>query len=167
MKKNIILCGMPGSGKTTVSKELASHLNKCHIDTDAIIEQKHGRSCRQICREDGEVHFRRLEKEVITALQETENAIISLGGGCLQETESQQNIKSTGTVIYLKCDPNVLIDRKIHNDNPAYASTADEYGSLIEKRTPIFQSIQDVTIDVTDLSVKEIILRIMELTDGE
>ncbi len=83
----IILIGPPGSGKSSVGKELANLMNLRHIDTDSLIETKVGKRIADIFLEDGESKFREIEREVVLDSLNLENAVISLGGGSILDSE--------------------------------------------------------------------------------
>ena len=98
---NVILCGMPGSGKSHLGKKAAQELN-CHfIDTDRIIEQRGHTSCAEIVLKNGESYFRELERRVICELEGVQNTVIALGGGALSSKEIIYFLRKLGILIYL------------------------------------------------------------------
>ncbi|MDR1167985.1 MAG: shikimate kinase [Heliobacteriaceae bacterium] len=110
--KNIVLTGMPGSGKTTVGQKLADKLTGYDfIDTDKKIEQENGLSVTEIFNSYGEKYFRRLENEKIKQIAQTRNQIISLGGGAFENKESRKVLLKNAVVIYLKTTPYAIIRR--------------------------------------------------------
>lgn len=154
----IVLCGMPGSGKTTIGKKLADHLNVEHFDTDKMIENRFKKSCRELYKEGGKAFFRRIESVVVQDALKN-RGILSLGGGSLDLIENRELIQNYGTVIYLSCEFKRLVDRKIQNDSPAYS---EDFFHLYTNRTPIFESVCHYTIDVSNLSVEESIKAIIQ-----
>ena len=93
---NLILCGLPMSGKTTVGKLLAQHLKWDFIDTDRCLEKAYEQqsgeflSCREIYKKLGEGPFRVLEQERLAALAVNGSSVIALGGGCLKEPQNRR-----------------------------------------------------------------------------
>ena len=100
-KENIVLTGMPGSGKTTVGKLLAQALARPYVDTDAQIEEKTGKTPDQIIRSQGEPAFRDIETEVIRELAEQTGCIIATGGGAILRPENIELLRRNGKIFFL------------------------------------------------------------------
>ena len=94
--QNIVLVGMPGSGKSTVAARLAEKLDRIALDSDAEIEEKNGMSCAQLIEKHGEAEFRELESEAIAALGKRSGAVIATGGGCVTREENARGEASFG-----------------------------------------------------------------------
>ena len=110
-KINISICGMMGSGKSSVGKLLAKKINYNFIDTDLLIEKEENKSINQIFAENGEEYFRSLEKEITLNSLNKKKTIISLGGGAILNNEIRLAIKLNSFNIYLKVDKFVLNKR--------------------------------------------------------
>ena len=107
-QNNIVLIGMPFSGKTTIGKMLKKTFpDKDFFDIDEIIENKYG-SIPKIFSEKGEKEFRRIEEEVTLDLSTKRNAIIATGGGTILSSDNVRRLKHLGTLIFLDCDVNSL-----------------------------------------------------------
>lgn len=106
-KKNIVLIGMPSSGKSTVGKLLAKILNKQFIDTDSDVVKLTGMEIPEILKEYGEEHFREIESMVIANLSLKQNAVIATGGGAILNPRNIELLKENGFVVFL--------DRSIEN----------------------------------------------------
>ena len=111
MKKQIVLIGMMGSGKTTVGKQLAELLGWTFIDLDEEIEKRENKKISQIFNDNGEQYFRKTEKEAIKEFINNEKTILSLGGGAFENEESQKLLKEKSTVIFLKASCQKIFER--------------------------------------------------------
>lgn len=108
-KENIVLTGMPASGKSTVGKLLADKLGRPFIDIDAQIEAETGRTPSQIFETDGEMAFRDIESAVITRLSEINGAVIATGGGAILRPQNVDALKANGRLFFLNRPPELLI----------------------------------------------------------
>lgn len=158
---NIILCGLPMSGKTTIGKLLARKMN-CHFfDTDKLVEEAYAKttgrksSCRQIYLDEGESFFRILEKEQIATLNETKNGVIALGGGSLYCQENTQLLKKIGLMIYLKVPVELIWQRMQVNGIPAFLKNEQSLHDLAESRKLIYETAADKIVEITQLTEQE------------
>lgn len=160
---NVILCGPPMSGKTSIGKQLARKLGYPFIDTDRLIEQGYVNakmSCRKIYQEIGEKEFRVLEKLQIGKLFETQNSVIAIGGGALEDLESRHLLQQLGWLIYLRVPLNVLWERLKAKELPAYLnknSPKKDFERLMEKRTQTYEAVSNKIFDAFYLSEHEIV----------
>ena len=111
MKKNIVLVGFMGTGKTSVSKKLAEILQRPRFSTDESIERKEKRSIAEIFQDSGEEYFRRLEKKVVAELASQENLIIDCGGGVVLRQENLDCLKKNGILFCLSASPETIFKR--------------------------------------------------------
>ena len=113
MKKNIVLIGMMGCGKTTTGDELSRELSDYkYIDIDAEIEKSTQKKISEIFLKHGEAFFRMLENEKVKYFCNGEKAIISAGGGAFENEENRKIMLETSHVIYLKATPQEIYDRR-------------------------------------------------------
>lgn len=122
-KFNVVLIGMPMSGKTTLGKMLASAFNKEFIDIDKEIVKKENMSINEIFETKGEEYFRKIEKEFYKEYAKKNGLIISTGGGIVKNIESIDRLKENGMVIF--------IDRKIEK-------------MIINNKRPLSKSKEDI-----------------------
>ena len=165
---NIVLAGMPGSGKTTVSVFLGKLLGAEVIDTDEEIVKSHG-AITEIFDKFGEECFRNLETETVKKVCQKDGVVISIGGGCLLRGENVKLFKNNGKIIFLRTSYETLLNR-VEGDTsrPLLKGGAGEkLKSLIEVRTPIYERAADFTVDTDNLSPNEVAAKIQELLENK
>ena len=127
MMTNIVLIGMPASGKTTIGNLLAQKIpNYTLIDTDSLIERTQGMTISEIFEKFSEDYFRKLEHDTIMMVAQGDNKIISIGGGAFENPDNRATLLKFGKVFYLKSDLDVLYYRLskdktrplLQNENP-------------------------------------------------
>ena len=143
-KENLVLIGMPGSGKSSVGATLTETTGKPLADTDQFIVEKAGNSIPDIFREDGEPAFRDLESEVIRELSLQGGQIISTGGGAVLRPENVTVLRQNGRLFWLDRDPDSLVP----TDDRPLADTVAKMKALYQEREPIYRASADVIIPV-------------------
>ena len=159
MAPRLVLIGPMGAGKTTVGSEIAKELNCKFADTDALIEADQGKSVAEIFVEDGESHFRLVEESIVIDALISEDGVLSLGGGAVMNDAVQEALKkSPAKKVFLDISlaavsPRVGFDsaRPLLMVNPR-----QKWAELMTARRPIYESLADQSIDVSDKSVAEI-----------
>ncbi|MBQ4116804.1 MAG: shikimate dehydrogenase [Clostridia bacterium] len=136
LKENIVLTGMPGSGKSTIGKLLAKELGRVFIDTDEEIVKRINKPIPQIFAEEGEEAFRKLETEVIIELSSVQSAVIATGGGAILNSLNIEMLGENGRIYF--------IDRNIENivatsDRPLSSNRAD-LEKRYRERYPLYTS---------------------------
>ena len=111
MKKNLVLTGMMGVGKTTIGKNLANQLSFGFIDIDKLIEKKEGCSINVIFKNKSESYFRALERTITLKELKKRNFVISLGGGAFLNKSIRLAVKDSSISFWLDVNINVLIKR--------------------------------------------------------
>ena len=166
---NIVLCGMMGCGKTTVGIRLSERTGMRWYDTDELITQKYGKIAN-IFEFYGEERFRQYETEIVRSVAGEENCVISTGGGCVLRPENSAAFKQGGgRIVFLKVDIEVLFARTGHtgDDRPLLKNTTmEKMKSILDYRTPIYESCADHTVDTNGKSVDEVaeeIIRVFAL----
>lgn len=175
MKASIILCGLPGTGKTEAGKSLASRLEVEFMDTDNHLELYYERltgnslKCRQIYQQVGDDAFRRLENDLLSSWGTVTNKVISIGGGTANTLENRMLLKEIGILVYLKNDRKVIFERVLRKGAPAYLDPDDLYGSFIkmaQKREPVLEAAADRIIHTGSMTPDEIAEKIIEVCEG-
>lgn len=158
----LVLIGMPGSGKSTVGRELAKRLGIEHIDTDSVIEKQQHRPIAQIFSEEGETAFREYEAEAVAEAL-TQPAVVSLGGGAVT-TASVRNLLRHHTVVYIDAPLNILRDRvSTQNTRPLLLENpAETLQRLYEERQPLFEDVATLTVASDASPVSTVIARILD-----
>jgi|AntAceMinimDraft_18_1070375.scaffolds.fasta_scaffold86392_2 shikimate kinase len=153
---NIFLIGMMGSGKSAVAKELASILNYDLIDLDQKIVEKYGKSIERIFLEEGEIVFRGYESETARQLKISDPAVISTGGGFPVRTENRRWMKRAGKVVWLKCNPGLILERIKNEDRPLLPKPirVEHIENILNGRTHIYRQA-DMIINTDRLTPKE------------
>ena len=143
MGKNIVLIGMMGSGKTTVGKLLAQRLHRPFVDTDALIEEREGRSIPDIFARDGEGAFRALELEVSRELSSHSDLIIACGGGLPIQDGAIAALKQNGLVFWLDRDPGETYDSLNVSHRPLARSGRDDFIKRYQSRVSVYRDWSD------------------------
>ncbi|MCR5151258.1 MAG: shikimate kinase, partial [Clostridiales bacterium] len=138
-KRNIVLIGMPSSGKTTVAKSLAKILDRDFIDTDDLIVENAGKSITDIFSSEGEAYFRNLESEVIKDISLQTGCVIATGGGAVLREKNVDFLKANGVLIFLDRKLNELLPTP---DRPL-ATSEEAVKKLYHERLPVYSSACD------------------------
>lgn len=161
---NIVLIGFMGTGKTAVGKRLAGILNMDFYDSDQEIEKVTGMPIAQLFHKHGEIRFRSEEKLMIQKLAQKRNAIIATGGGIVLSKECIELLKSTGYLICLTADPEVIYERvKRRNNRPLLkkGNTYENIVNLLKEREDLYRCA-DFTVDTSNMDFEEIINKILK-----
>ena len=140
-KENIVLTGMPGSGKSTVGKLLDAEGFAC-FDTDAEIEKRCGCAIKDLILEKGEAYFRDLESEVVREISSSGCRVISTGGGAILREENVRYLRRNGKLFFL----NAALSRLRATDDRPLSDTEDKLKQLYAQRLPIYQETADVIV---------------------
>ncbi len=141
-KENIVLIGMPGSGKTTVGTLLARRTGRTLIDTDETVVKATGRTIPQIFAEEGESAFRAYERDAIRSVSTASAQIVATGGGAVLDPQNVDALRQNGKLIFLDRPPEELIPTA---DRPL-ASTVDAIRRRYAERLPLYRAAADLTV---------------------
>ena len=164
MKKNLVLVGMMGSGKSTISRLLSNITKQNLIDTDLLIEKETKLKINDIFQKKGENFFRRIEEKIVLNSLKFSNNIIAIGGGAFLNDKIREKIKNNCISIWLKCSEQTLIPR-IRNSKKrpkAYLLKDKDLIKLINDRSKIY-SKADYKINCDTLTKNEIVDKILKI----
>ena len=163
-KKNLVLLGMMGSGKSTVGYLLSKRIKLDFIDIDNVIEDKAGMSIFKIFEVMGEDYFRDLEEKISNTTLKTGNRVVSLGGGAFINKNIREEILSNHFSFWLNCNEEVLLKRiRINKKRPLiHKSTDKEIKKIIKKRNKIYAKAQ-FKINCNEFTKSEIVNKIIKI----
>jgi shikimate kinase len=169
LKKHITLCGMPGSGKSTVGKHLAERLETNFVDLDAFIEENEQMFIPEIFKGKGEAVFREMEMRYLSLLLRQEPAIIALGGGALTSERLFDLADELSDMVYLSVGlPTLIFRLKDERTGRPLLSAPEWEGRLAEleqSRRPVFERVK-WKMD-GEMTVEEIIEHIVKQLETE
>ena len=166
-KKNLILLGMMGVGKTTVGKLLAKKLNLDFYDIDQIIEKENNMKISDIFKKKGEIFFRKQEESITINCLKKNHSVISLGGGAFINKNIRDNILSNAKSFWLTTSVEILKSRmKFSKKRPIINQIGlDNIEDLIKKRKE-FYSLADYKIECRKLTINQISDKIIEFYEN-
>lgn len=160
----ISLVGLPGSGKSTVGRQLARRLQLPFIDSDHAIEARLGCSIREYFEREGEEPFRDVEEQVIDELTQDPQGVLSTGGGTVLRAANRAHLRERGKVIYLKSSPDELFRRLRHDTQRPLLQVADPLARLRDLyavRDPLYRQTAHFVIETGRPSVASLVNMIL------
>lgn len=159
----ITLIGYRGTGKSTVATELARRLGWDSVDADAVIEQRAGRTIREIFDVGGEAEFRRLERDVMQELLRGSRMVIATGGGAILDEQTRQKLPTAGPSVWLRASIDTILDRLAadrltgeRRPNLTASGGRTEVEGLLAARTPLYRACADIAVDTDGRTVTAI-----------
>lgn len=164
--QNIIFIGFMGTGKSTLGRMLAEHMQWSFVDCDERIVRKAGMSIADFFAQHGEAAFRALETEVIQEVLYNQQQIVSTGGGSVLLEANRELMKNGGLVIALTADKDTIIQRVKHDTGrPLLQGDAEaRIEQLLKERAGAYD-FADLTIDTAQESIEQVIQRIMQMLE--
>lgn len=169
VRGNVFMVGLMGSGKTSVGKVLARMLGKTFFDTDHEIERTTGVRIPVIFEIEGEVGFRQRERKMIADLAQRNDILLATGGGAVLAPENRAQLKSHGTVVYLRAPVKALLRRTQRDRNRPLLQVADPAAKLRElydHRDPLYREVADIVVDTGSQSVRTLAAQIVKLIEA-
>jgi shikimate kinase len=165
----LTLIGYRATGKTTLAQLLAERLGWDWVDADAEIVRRAGKSIDRIFAEDGEPTFRDLEALVIAQLCRRDRLVLAVGGGAPMRAENRRVMRAGGKVVWLTAPPETILARMTADATTGILRPSltekpplEEIIELLDRRTPIYQELADLTIDTEGKQPAELAAEIIE-----
>lgn len=161
----LIACiGLPGSGKSTVGRQLARRQGLHFVDSDQVIERRLGCSIREFFEREGEESFRDVEEEVLDELTQGGAGVLSTGGGSVLRPANRQRLHERSTAVYLHSTPEEVFKRLRHDQNRPLLQVADPLGRLRQlyaDRDPLYRQTAHFVIETGRPSVSGLVHKII------
>jgi shikimate kinase len=156
----VSLVGLPGSGKSTVGRQLARRLNLPFVDSDPVVEQRAGCSIRELFEREGEEVFRDLEQQVLDDLTLSHRGVLSTGGGAVLRPLNRQRLRERGQVVYLRSTPEEIFRRVRHDEKRPLLQGGNPLGRLRDLfafRDPLYRETAHFVIETGRPSVATLV----------
>lgn len=158
--RNIILIGMPGSGKTTIGELLSQRLNMKFCDVDHYIEEEEGRTIPDIFKEDGEAQFRELETRAVEAVSTYKGYVISSGGGVVKFPRNMKALRESGIIVFINRSVEDIISDVETEGRPLLKDGKERLYKLYGERIELYKKYCDYEVR-NDGSVDDVIDRLL------
>jgi shikimate kinase len=167
-RRNVVLTGFMGTGKTAVGQMLADRLEASFIDTDQEVETAVGFPPSEIFRRYGERRFRSEESQVVDSVARLEGCVIATGGGVVLNPENMERLRRNGVIILLEAAPDVIARRTSLSDTRPLLSGSlggpeqlqEAIEALLEQRKPCYQD-HDYRIDTSEAGPAQVVEEIL------
>jgi shikimate kinase len=154
-RSNIILIGMPGSGKSTVGVILAKLTSKGFIDTDLLIQSSEGRALQEIVDADGYLELRRIEERILLGI-DVRDYVIATGGSAVYSRRAMERLAKEGIIIFLDADLATLQTRVSDFASRGLAKRPEQsFADLFEERVALYRKYAEITINCSGLNHEE------------
>ena len=163
MSRNIILIGMPASGKSTVGVVLAKTLGMGFVDTDLIIQSRQGELLQNIIDRDGLEKFLDCERDAILSL-DVKDCVISTGGSAVFRDEAMAHLKKNGIAVYIDVSAETLKKRLCNITTRGIAAKKGQsVEEILSERETLYKKYADYTLKVSDEGVENTVERLIEM----
>ena len=153
--KNVVMVGMPGSGKSTIGVILAKSLGFDFVDTDLVICKREGKRLQEIIDTEGLEKFLEIEQQVGEEISPV-NSVVATGGSMILSDEAMKNLKKDGIVVYVEVPPKILKKRITNMKTRGIAFKKGEtLEDIFRVRTPLYEKYADITITADENTVPE------------
>jgi shikimate kinase / 3-dehydroquinate synthase len=141
----VVLVGFMGAGKTTVGHIIAERLGQPFVDSDVLIEQRAGRDIRDIFVTEGEAYFRELEHATVADLVRGRDAVVSLGGGAVEDPRTREVLRDA-RVVYLRVSYDEALSR-VQADEYRPMLRRPDIAEVYKRRLPAYEDVSALIID--------------------
>ena len=161
-KDNIVLIGMPASGKSTAGVILAKVLGKKFIDTDLVIQEREKALLSEIIKDKGVAGFMKTEEEAILSV-DVKNTVIATGGSAVYGEKAMEHLKENGTVVYLKVEKDELFKRLTDiKERGVVLREGENIEEMYDSRIALYEKYADIIIEERDSTIEETIRKIQK-----
>ena len=161
---NIVLTGMPASGKSTVGVILAKVLGMNFIDTDLVIQKREDALLHEIIKSKGVEGFLKCEEDAVLSI-DTDNSIIATGGSVVYSEKGMKHLSENGKVVYLKVDKKELFSRlKNINERGVVLRDGESLEEMYDERSVLYEKYAEIIIDETNASIEDTVAKICNKT---
>ncbi|MCB1062850.1 MAG: shikimate kinase [Verrucomicrobiae bacterium] len=157
-RRNLVLIGFMGTGKSSVGRRVAESLGFQFVDTDQMVIKYAGKSIAQIFADEGEERFRELETEALRRCTLADGQVIATGGGIVTQPRNHGLLQLAGHVVWLTAKPDTVLDRVSRNHDRPLLQTDDPLATirdLYASRVELYRACAAEEIDTTNLSLEE------------
>jgi len=166
-KSNIVLIGMPGAGKSTVGVVLAKAMRKPFIDTDLLIQQKHGMFLQEIIDKYGIKKFLEMEEKVVVDL-DVKDHVIATGGSVIYSNSALNHLKKDSILVYLKLRFDEIEDRiKDFKSRGIAKEMGENLVDIYNERVPLYEKHSEITIICSNKNIEDIVCEIKEKVNND
>lgn len=163
---NIVLIGMPGSGKSTCGVVAAKMLLKNFFDTDLLIQNIEGLSLQNIINEKGNDYFEKAEEKAILSL-DIQGSVIATGGSVIYSEKAMKHLKSLGKIIYLHLDYEHMCSRISNlSTRGVVMKNGESLRDMYNERLPLYEKWADYTVECNHNSVEQTALEIEKIAEN-
>jgi shikimate kinase len=166
---NIVLIGYRGTGKTVVGRALSERLGRAFFDADVYIEEKAGRTIKDMVATEGWPFFRAREKEAIRGLSAMKDCVIASGGGAVMDPDNVACLGENGSFVLLKANIDTMIERiqadettSEQRPNLLGGDIYEETETMLRQRMPVYEEVADVSVDTSHLTIDEVVEKIVQ-----
>lgn len=162
-KRNIILIGMPGAGKSTVGVVLAKKRGCRFLDSDLLIQEKQDALLHELIAKYGTEGFLKIEEEINASI-DVKRTVIATGGSVVYGKAAMEHLREIGTVVYLKLSCAAIKDRLGDlSERGVTFREGQTFEDLYRERIPLYENYADVTVDCENKSIREIVAELSRL----
>lgn len=157
LKKTIFVIGLPGSGKSDLSKLLAEYIDYTFFDMDKVIESREKKTINKIFEDSGEEYFREVESDVLEELSNIKNAVVSTGGGAILKEKNRALMKERGIVIFIDRPAELIVNNINVSERPLLVQDKNKLIELSKKRDALYRECAKVIFNhnTWDNDIKE------------